>query len=281
MPIAYPFPPHLQQQINPAQEYARGLQIGAQAAQAQAALQAQREANAQRVAIQQQELEQQSIKDQQRLLVEKAYNDARIGLEEQQVRAAQQLAEQKTKAAAIQFQYQQRAASEIAAGADPSSVWMKYGPLVTGSLSGVGSLMSASKEQEPKKAVWIPDDLKTGAPGHFETPSGSVHIPARTKDEETGMTPALRAQTISYLKAKRKELTDQIGAPRTQSGKAAWEARTKDAREELKALDNRIENLLKPTSNERRVKVTTDTGRKGTIPESQLPDLPEGWKEGW
>lgn len=296
MPIAYPFPPHMQQQQDPAQQFARGLQIGTQAAQARETLRAQREANAQRIAIQQQELEQESIRDQQRLLIDKAYKDAQIGLEEQKVRAAQEVAAAKTQEAAQQFKFQQMASREIMAGGDPAQVWMKYGPLATGSAAGLGSLVSATKPVTPKQAAWIPADLKTGAPGHFETPSGAVHIPTRVKDEQTGMTSALRSQTISYLRSQREELKKAMGRqPTTPERLDAWKLKHKDEIKQLDTLKTKIEDLLKPgtaasvpagmappSGASSRVKVTDPNGKKGTIPIDQLDDaLAAGWTEGW
>lgn len=171
MPL--PIPPWLQQPADLAGNYMQGLHAGAAVAQQQAQLQA--ESNRMQVEIaQRQNAEQLAAQRQQaQLEMAKAYHDQTTQLRQTALAQQKQKIDLSTSLAARRFQAQQQYQQAVAAGADPSEVLMQLGPQL-----GMPAAAMAAAARSRQHAVWIPENKETGAPGHFESPSGAVHIPA-------------------------------------------------------------------------------------------------------
>lgn len=94
-------------------------------------------------------------------------------------------------AAQVQFEAQQRYVRDIERGVPQSSALANWGPLMMQAAAG----RQTGLKPAPR---WVPPDPTTGAPGHFETGTGTVHIPAQQR-----ATPEQAVQTATQ----RSELT--------------------------------------------------------------------------
>lgn len=89
-----------------AQDWLRGVALGQQAAEASQRLSAERERTAMEAQARAETLQRENAEQQQRIAVQKAYQDAQIGLRQQQLREVQQQNALKTRAAAMKLHQQ-------------------------------------------------------------------------------------------------------------------------------------------------------------------------------
>lgn len=271
-------PPWIQP-ADTAKNYLSGLQIGVNIAQQTQRLQAQREASAIESEMKIRQLEEQSAERRQRIEMDKAYHDQLVGLRQQQLEEAAQKNALATKMAAGRFAAQQQYRTRVAGGEDPSKVMLELGPTMGAGAGDIGAALRATRVRE--KPTWIPADPATGAPGHFETPAGAVHIPPVIRPESDSR---LVAAQVSELKARRKDLAAGLplrtGKPEDATKRAAGEQQIAD-------ITRRIDSLLRlgpaarqssltnaaPTGGVRTVQRNPKTGRfevAKPVPESEL-----------
>lgn len=144
--MAIIIPPWLNQQgADPASAFVSAFRAGASVALEKAQLQRQSENAAMAAAIRQQENEQQARREDQKIAIESAEKKAQIGLEQQKLDLAQQMAVQTARAAAMSFQVQETYRRRVAAGEDPQKVLLELGPSM-GIKSGLSSLAKAPTE---------------------------------------------------------------------------------------------------------------------------------------
>lgn len=205
----YPLAPWLTPSTDTATEYSRGIQTGAQIAQERNRMQMQAEQAAMNAAIRQQEAERDSIRQQQKILMEKAYQDAQIGLRKQQLEQQAAVTELRTQQAARRFAAQRSYQQRVMAGEDPAKVMLEIGPSMTDNISGFGSLYKAAQptpDFEPITRTVGKADLVEIAPHRWQQI-------VRSKQEVPGqLTQKERAQ-IAELRDERKLLAKQIGNP--------------------------------------------------------------------
>ncbi len=109
----------------------------------------------------QQQMKQDDLRQQQQLQIQKAYQDAQIGLRSQQLEQTKQSIAIKTQQAARTFQAQQQAQVRIKAGEDPSKVWMELGPQMGLNSSALGALARKPMNFGGASAVeGLPEDYK-------------------------------------------------------------------------------------------------------------------------
>lgn len=143
--MAYPIPPWLTPKSNPAEEYSRGLALGANIAQERNRLQAQSEQAAMAAQVRQQEIERQALKDQQEIAITQAYQSTQSALKTRQLDQVQQALAMKTKQAASRFIAQQLFTQRVRGGEDPAKVLLEMGPQLGESLTGAAQLYKATQ----------------------------------------------------------------------------------------------------------------------------------------
>jgi hypothetical protein len=230
--MAYAIPPWLES-ANPAAYSAKGYGLGIQAGAEQAA----NRFKQQQMALQEQKAAQDQAQMQAEMgLRQQAEQDKQqqfasdLALQQQHQDLLAQTAAQKSQAV---LGYQQA----IQGGMDPTEAILQFGPAMGQQASPEAA---ALRERNKQQAAWIPADLASGAPGHFTTPGGGVQIPPNIKpppdkptwvpkNDDTGepahwetasgqvhlpgkdspdMSNAERSQTLTALRAERKELLD-------------------------------------------------------------------------
>lgn len=249
-------PPWIQP-ADTARQYATGVQLGVNIAQQTQRLQAQREQEAIASEMRLRQLQEQSEERRQRIEMDRAYHDQVVGLRQQQLEEAAQKNQMATRLAATKFAAQQEYRARVAAGDDPAKVMLELGPAMGAGSSNIGMAMRASKIAE--KPQWVPANAETGAPGHFETPTGSVHIPAAMRVQNNT---ALINATVSELKARRKAINDSLATiirPNTPELKAQQAKGLAD----IEAINQRIAQILPQTDLARPMAATSTATNAG------------------
>lgn len=213
------FPPQFGNLPNAAEFFARGLQMRQQVEMQREQLAAQREAASLAAEVRMKEAAAQAARDQQRLMVEDAYQRANIGLREQQLAQAQQKLDLDTQLAAqryaLETSYMTEGRRRLAAGEAPEKVWatlnMQYGPLLTGSMSGLAALTENLKAPTD----WKPRALEVGeAPGPkaqlVETSPGKYQqIINRDEGPGEGWLSMTARENLKELRAEETRLRDK------------------------------------------------------------------------
>ncbi len=214
-----------------------GLQIGVNISQANQRMEMERERVQMETEVRQRQMDRQMEETRARLATQQAYHDQLISLRQQQLQDAEQKNRLATTAAASKLAAQQQYRQRVAAGEDASKVMLELGPAMGAGAGDIGAAMRATRG--PQKPVWIPADTATGAPGHFETPSGAVHIPPRVPPEKS--TQMLNA-TLSVLRERQKRIIGEM-SPR-EPADPGLKARWLKQKSEIDAIDRQIETLL-------------------------------------
>ena len=136
-----------------AQEYARGVQIGQQAALEQ-----------QRLQMQQEENQRAHLMEQQRLEVDRAFKEQELALRKQQLDEKAKLNAVKVQDAARQLTAQKAYADFVTAGGDPTEGLLKFGPAMGESMAGYAGL---ARDISQAKHPFVPRDFTT---------QGGVHM---------------------------------------------------------------------------------------------------------
>lgn len=260
--------------------YLSGVQIGVGIAQANQRLAAQREQAAIEAEVQTRRIQAQMEESRQRLAIQQAYHDQVLALRQGELEDAAAKNAMGMRVMASKLAAQQSYRERVAAGEDPSKVMLELGPAMGAAAGDVGAAMRVSRG--PQKPTWIPADPASGAPGHFETPSGAVHIPPRVTPASNT---ALINSTVSELKARRKLIIDSMSPiePVDPKRKQVWSKQQKD----LADINQRIESLLPgvralqgeaPAGTVRRV---VRKGNKLVFEDAQAPVTPPSMDPGW
>jgi len=157
----YPFP----NWIRPpdiADEYARGLQIGQQAASEQ-----------QRLQMQQEESQRQHLFEQQKLNVQKAYQDQQLAMQKQELEQATKLNALKTQDAAARLAAQQQYQQWVNSGGDPTEGLMRFGPQMGETMSGYAGL---AKDITQQRHPFVPHEIQVGDQRLMQTSQNAYHI---------------------------------------------------------------------------------------------------------
>lgn len=214
-----------------------GLQIGVNISQANQRMDMERERMQMETQVRERQMERQMEENRTRMATQQAYHDQLISLRQQQLQDMEQKNRMATTAAASKLAAQQQYRQRVAGGEDAAKVMMELGPAMGAGAGDIGAAMRATRGAQ--KPTWIPADTATGAPGHFETPSGAVHIPPRVTPANNM---AMINATVSELKARRKMITDEM-TPREPSD-PTLKARWLKQRREVDTLNRQIEGLL-------------------------------------
>ena len=146
--MPYPFPNWIQPP-DLAGQYARGLQLGQQAAEEQARMQ-----------MQQEQHQRDYMLEQQRLQVTKAYQDQQIALRKQELQQYQADINIKTQDAARRLEGYNKFQAAINAGEDAVGAALKY-LSGTGEAGGVGTIAAAYERERRMKATPGEPEVKT------------------------------------------------------------------------------------------------------------------------
>jgi hypothetical protein len=144
---SYPIPEWLKPRGDPGAEFTAAYHAGASVAMEQQRLQAERERSAMQAAERAQIAQQDALVQQQKIEVDKAYNQAQIGLRKQQLDQAQQKIAQTAQSAARRFQAQSQIKSAIAAGMPADEAYLKFGADAFTSMAGVAPLIKQHQER--------------------------------------------------------------------------------------------------------------------------------------
>lgn len=109
--------------------------------------------------------EQAQMRQAQELQVEKAYKDASLGLRQQELAQQEQRINSQVKVASQKAMAQAEASRRIAAGEDPSKVWMEMGPMLGAPASSMAALAGGQTPMNYPGAQTIeglPEDLFKG-----------------------------------------------------------------------------------------------------------------------
>lgn len=206
---SYPIPNWISRPADTPAAYTQGIQIGAQIAQERNRMQMQAEQAAMNAAIRQQEAERESIRQQQRIEIDKAYQQAQIGLRKQQLDQAAASIALRTSQAARQFAAQQTYQRRIMAGEDPAKVMLEIGPQMTSSLSGFSSIYKAAQPVVP----FQPTTQSVGKADLVQVAPNRWQQIVRTREEVPGRLTQKERARITELRDERKLLAEQIGNP--------------------------------------------------------------------
>lgn len=268
----YPIPPWLSRTPDPASHLLAGFQAGAQVAHAQASLQAEAQRQAIALTEAQKRLQAEDAYRQQQLEVAKAYHDQMTSLQGQRLAAAQQRIQVQTQQAAQRYAaqraYQQRFAQLGGTPDAARQAMLEQGP----GLGITGQGMAALTRPAQQRPVWVPEDVKSGAPGHFETPQGAVHIPPQLRQDQLSSRDILQALR---QQAKDLEADPDVKYPVPKTATPDEVANATQKKNQLNQIQARIKTMIAPRG--KRVRVSKD-GKTGTIPEEQLQDaLDQGY----
>jgi len=269
----YPLPPWLSRPADPASHLMAGFQAGASIAHAQAALQSEAQRQAVALTMEQKRLQEQGAYRQQQLEVAKAYHDQVTALQGQRLAAVQSRIQMQTAQAAQRYAAQQAYQKRFAElGGTPDA--SRQAMLELGPRLGVsGSGMAALSRPGPGKPIWVPPDMQSGAPGHFETPQGTVHIPSQLRGDQLS-----KRDVLGALRQESKDLQAdpavKYPVPKNATDQEKADATAKQ--QKLKDVQSRIESMI--SSGGKRIKVKDPTGKRGTVSEESLP---EALKQGY
>lgn len=264
MAVSYPLPPWLNR-ADPAAEFAASFRqtqgIRAQLQMEQARLQQSAIQSAQQAAARAQEQEQRQALEQQQIAMEKAKNDAMIGLKRQELEQSQQQITMAAQQAAQKFAATQAFQKEVGDGTDPQAVsraMLKYGA----AMGAPGAAMSAAMRARPPQAASVPESVKIGGEDFIpqQTSTGTRyqqirHAAPAKPDIEARM---VRMDQLRETERRRDKLEaeqekDVIGklategeatTPTRKAAKAAYQARAKT----IKDLDQQIQQLQSRTT---------------------------------
>jgi hypothetical protein len=228
-----------------------------QAAEASAQLQERSQAAQMEIEMRQKEHERQSLMDQQKLEIEKSYRQSQIGLEKQkldeEIKINQSKLSQTANLAAAQMEAQKR----IAAGEDPSDVWMEIGPRAGMTGAGMGSLIRSKQAMLPPEDVQAANVLSPeGAklPGVFAYRGSSGKMDVRNAQGFQGLGSISEANSFWARKYEkdleelnktwnRRGFTDEPPENKTPEDKVKY-ARWKSLKDQRDALVERISGLV-------------------------------------
>lgn len=244
--MAYPIPSYLEHPADLAGNMLAGFQAGASVAKAQAQLDQEAQQAGIQMAERQRQMEMQQRHQQQQLEMTRAYHDATVGLRKAQLDQAQQKIQLATVTAARRFQAQQsvqQRTQELVSGGMPIEQATRTAFLENASQLGMtGQGVAALGRGGPSKPAWVPEDLQSGAPGHFETPSGAVHIPTRLREQGK----LSQRDILQTLRQQEKELASdpmvKMDIPAKASPTMKAEAERKKA--EFKTVRDRIDSMI-------------------------------------
>ncbi len=190
MAVNYQLPPWIKAP-DLAGDYARGLQLGQQAAQ-----------ESQRLQMQQEENQRSHLMEQQRLQVDKAYKDQQLALDKQKVDQAAQLAQIKVNESARALDSQKKYTDFVNAGGSPLEGLLKFGPTMdSGSLAGLSSL---AKLNQP---AFVPSETTTPQGTRMvQTSSGHYQVIRPPKEVQSDLEKFDVADLKSQLKVAEKDL---------------------------------------------------------------------------
>lgn len=246
--MAYPIPGYLEHPADLAGNMLAGFQAGAGVAKAQAQLQQEAQQTGLRMAVQERQMQMDQIRQQQQMEMQRQFHDAQLGLRKQQLETAQQRIQLATQQAAQKFTAQQnvqRRTQELSAGGLPLEQATRQAFLENASMLGLsGAGVADLTKPATQKPVWVRPDPTTGAPGHFETPQGSVHIPARVSEPgQIG-----QRDILSYWRQREKEAAASAYAKMTVTKDTSPEMRKQieQAKADLQEAKTKIQRLIPP-----------------------------------
>ena len=206
----YPIPPWLN--VSPSdfgQAAARGAEIslGRQRLQQEGAIANMRAAQAaQEMAARREQEQQNAQREEQQLAYQHEYQQAEIGLKQQQQEQQEQAFQMEVKSAAAKSQAQMEAQQRIQAGEDPAKVWMELGPMI--GMTGAG--MATLAKKPPELGQVTPIDLGDGriAKG-VRTGANQLRLvmPQNTTGSQTNI------QTVPVLGPNGEEVPGLLGVP--------------------------------------------------------------------
>lgn len=252
-------PPWLQTNPNEiTQQYAYGVQLGAQIAQQHQSLQARQQQAAMEAQIRQQQLDQQAEMQRQKIKLDQSYHDQLIGWHQAQLQEAAQKNAIGIQAAARKFAATEQYRTRVAAGEDPSKVMLELGPEM-GATAGLASL--ARKQPTPGPVEGYPVTMGgKQLPGMVAVPGASGAMETRNIPgyKPEGISASERAQATSILRQEAKmlltEITDLGGTrtqpPRRADSKEQWDAdttRLQEIEDQLRQINPILGNLKAPT----------------------------------
>lgn len=234
------FPPQFGNLPQPAEFFARGLQMRQQLQMQREQLQAQREAASLQAQVRMQEAASQAARDQQRMMVEDSYNRAQLGLQQQQLQQAQQNLDFATQEAGRRYQMEQTFLNEgrqaIAAGEAPERVWprltMQYGPLITGSMAGMAALAEQTRaptEFTPPKLVELGETGGRKINLIFDPRSGKWQQPYQVKEFEKEALTDVEKDELAELGTRANAIEERwAGTPVPEEGQTMYQQYQRD-----------------------------------------------------
>lgn len=245
--MPYAIPPWIQP-ADTARNYLAGLQLGANIAQANQRLQAQREEAAMEAEIRTRQLEEQSQERRQRIMLDTSYKEQMLGLQERQLQETQKKNQFAVETAARKFAAQQAFRARVQSGEDPAKVMLEMGPLMGASSGDFSAALrqTSARPAGPVEAFPVTYEGKA-VPGLLgvQTAGGGMRTVGIPGFKPEGTTSADRNMAASYLKSQRSELVKSLPPkPRAAENLPKWEAETAPVRQEIADLDRKIRGLL-------------------------------------
>jgi hypothetical protein len=259
-----------------AEQYARGLQLGQQAASEQ-----------QRLQFQQIQAERDHMLETQRMQITKAYQDQQIQLRQQELKQEQDKINIQTQDAARRLDAYQKFQSAVQGGEDTVGAALKYLPGAGESLGGVGTLAAAfEREKRMRGAVGEPEVKSYGGKQFLVVPGEYGQRPQFHpvgQDPEQRMVrmrqlAALQREKATLEKAQESDLLGASASSRTDQSKMsdlakAWAKAYDDRKKRIKDLQLQLDEAysesggLPPTDEEapstqsKRFKFNVKTGK--------------------
>lgn len=144
----YPLPAWLNQSTDTAEDFSRGLALGAQIQESQNRLDLQSQNMAMDAALKAKEIEQQALHDRQQVEVNAAYQKQRLEMDRMRLEQIAEVNKAKTKDAAMKFAAQEEYRRRVVGGEDAATVGLQLGPSMGMSPGGLASLYRASRPPE-------------------------------------------------------------------------------------------------------------------------------------
>jgi hypothetical protein len=157
----YILPPWLQPRSDPAAEFTAAFHAGSAVAMEQQRLQAEQQRSAMAAAERAQIAQQDALVQQQKIEVDKAYNQAQIGLQKQRLDDAQQKIAQTAQSAARRYQAQESIKQKIAGGMDRAEAYLSE-PAAFSTMAGAGTL---ARDVQQRVNPFVPSIQQLDVPG--------------------------------------------------------------------------------------------------------------------
>ena len=184
-------------------QYARGLQLGQQAAMEQ-----------QRLQQQQMQSEREHMLETQRLQISKAYQDQQIQLRQQELKQSQAELKIKTDEAGRRLAAQQQYQQWLGTGGDPVTGLLRFGPAMGDVGAGYGQL---AREERMKSMVRPPPGVETfdveGQPTsflHYTQPTGTEEFRQIRPGTENTVTNKRAAAQVRQMEREEQRLRTQL-----------------------------------------------------------------------